>query len=173
MASDKLKEAVHYVIAACNNPARLGAVRLNKILWFADCEAYRSTGMSITGERYIKRQFGPVPSKILEAIRDLENESKIAVKDTPHYNKTMRQFFSTQDVVPTSLSDKDISVLHSYTEVICENYTAVEISNISHDQVWDAAAIGEEIPLYAIFAAVPGEISPEVIAWADSRLAAA
>ena len=36
MAHEKLKEALHYVIARCDDPARLGAIRLNKIMLYAD-----------------------------------------------------------------------------------------------------------------------------------------
>lgn len=173
MASAKLKESVHRVIATCNNPARLGAVRLNKILWFSDCEAYRQNGTSITGERYIKRQLGPVPARILEAIRELQGEDTIAVKDAPHYNSTMRHFFSLNDATPETLSPQDIELLDSYTNVICENYTALGISNVSHDNVWEAAVMGEEIPLYTIFASNPGTVTEDVQAWASSIIESA
>jgi hypothetical protein len=36
MATEKFKAMVHYIVAACDDPQRLGAVRLNKICWFTD-----------------------------------------------------------------------------------------------------------------------------------------
>ena len=61
MAHEKLKEALHYVIARCDDPARLGAIRLNKIMLFADRFAYRMNGATITADPYVKRRLGPVP----------------------------------------------------------------------------------------------------------------
>lgn len=166
MAHEKLKEALHYVISHCDDPARLGAIRLNKIMWFADCYAYRLNGASITADSYVKRKFGPVPRHVLAALRELQSDGKIAARETPYYNGTMRQFFSMQAVEHERLSEQDRDILASYSDIICKNYSANEISNISHDQIWEAADDGEEIPLYATFAANRGEITAEVRDWA-------
>jgi len=93
MAHEKLKEALHYVIARCNDPARLGAIRLNKIMWFSDCHAYRANGASITADAYVKGVWAN-PMNVLHAIRDLAAEGKVAVRETalPPSNKIMRQF---------------------------------------------------------------------------------
>jgi hypothetical protein len=40
---DRLLWATHYVIARCD-PAKLGATKLNKVLWFADVIYYRRHG---------------------------------------------------------------------------------------------------------------------------------
>ncbi|MFD2578876.1 Panacea domain-containing protein [Novosphingobium colocasiae] len=61
-----------------------GAIRLNKILWFADCHAFRENGVSITGDTYLKRKFGPVPKHVLAALRDLEGEGKVVVREVPY-----------------------------------------------------------------------------------------
>lgn len=42
---------------------------------------------------------------------------------------------------------------------------------MSHDAIWEAAYIGEEIPVYATLAANEGEITPEVLAWANEAAA--
>jgi hypothetical protein len=172
MASPKLKEAVHIVVQSCANPARLGATRLNKILWFADCASYRQHGQSITGETYVKRQYGPVPRSILEAISELRQEGLISVREEPSFNGGfMRQFFSLSPVNMKQISEADRAVLEAFASVICDDFTAAEISDASHDQIWEAAELGEEIPMRATLAAKPGEITDEVRNWADSVLA--
>ena len=56
---EKLKELILHV----SKKARLrdlGSIKLNKVLWFSDITAYLHLGEPITGETYLKRQFGPV-----------------------------------------------------------------------------------------------------------------
>jgi hypothetical protein len=170
MAHEKLKEALHYVIARCDDPARLGAIRLNKILWFADRYAYRVNGASITADSYVKRRLGPAPKNVLAAIGELAAEEKIFVREAAQAgNHVMRHFLALQDPQVAALSEDDRVVLDMYTRGICDNFTANEISNITHDQVWEAAELGEEIPLYATFATA-GEITKEVRDWASDEV---
>jgi hypothetical protein len=43
------------------------------------------------------------------------------------------------------------------------------ISHASHDDIWEMAEIGEEIPLTTVFA-VRGEVTEDDVAWADSEI---
>jgi hypothetical protein len=52
---------------------------------------------------------------------------------------------------------------------MCQKHTASSMSELSHDIIWEAAEIGEEIPLYTYFASRFGEINEEDIQWAKSR----
>ena len=61
----KFKKLVHYVCSQCSGDvSKLGAVKLNKALWLSDLVAYYQLGQPITSARYVKRQFGPVPSQL-------------------------------------------------------------------------------------------------------------
>ncbi len=82
MATQKFRDLVHYVCWKCEDPSQLGATKLNKIAWFADVYAYRRDGVSMTGESYVKRQFGPVPRSILPTLALLQREGKLVVRDT-------------------------------------------------------------------------------------------
>lgn len=166
MAHEKLKEALHYVIARCDDPARLGAIRLNKIMWFADRYAYRVNGASITADAYVKRRLGPCPKNVVAAINELATEQKIAVREMPvPGGHVMRHFFGTKEAEVEALSEQDRKILDAFTGVICDNFSANEISDATHDHVWEAADLGEEIPLFTTFAK-KGEITADVRLWA-------
>ncbi len=166
---DKFKLVVHYIIANCGDPRKLGSIKLNKILWFADVFAYRFWEESITGSKYIRRQFGPVPKKILHVLKELENEGKISIKE---------QKAKYDPVIYIALEDPDISVLcgdqigllDSIINEICNDFSANEISKVSHDDVWKAAVNGQEIPLEATLVNV-GECTPEDLSWASQVIA--
>ena len=163
----KLKALVHYVIAK-SDPSRLGSIRLNKIVWFADTFFYRRDGASITGEQFVKRQHGPVPMHILNILRDLEQEDKIIVRDRQSVAGPMRDLVSLSAPDTTSLSADEIAIIEDVRSSICGSHTAMSISELSHDQIWEAAEMGEEIPLAATLASVAGVMTADVTKWADS-----
>lgn len=167
MAHEKLKEALHYVIARCDDPARLGAIRLNKIMLFADRFAYRMNGATITADPYVKRRLGPVPKNVLAAIGELASEHKIVVREVATFgNKVMRHYITMKPAEVDALSEQDREILNAVTSIICDNFSANEISDATHDQVWEAAELGEEIPIFTTFAR-RGEITNEVRQWAS------
>src|SRR5215472_16282674 len=94
MSTNRLAALAHYVIWRCN-PADLGAVKLYKILWFADLEYYRRTGRSITGATsYTKLQHGQVPKGGRQAITTLEHEGKIATSTENYYGRPKTMFLA-------------------------------------------------------------------------------
>lgn len=168
MASERLKSLVHYVVASCDDPRRLGATRLNKILWFADTIHYRITGESISNEIYVKRKNGPVPKSILYAIRELESDGKVHVREIDRAGYRMRIFTALKEPSVDDFTPRQRDIIQALTSEICSNFTATGISDLSHDHIWAAANEGEEIPMYVTLASRRGEITAEVTAWADS-----
>ena len=163
---DKFKALAHLVIQASSDPEKLGAVRLNKILWFADTAAYRITRNSISGAKYVRRKNGPVPAQILVSIRELKNEGKISVEE-PKYPHKPRLFKSLQPANDSLFSQWEQDFVKDLTELICSNYSAYEISELSHDDVWEAASDGEEIPLTATLIKESGDFPATIRQWAS------
>lgn len=170
MSARKFKAAVHHICWKCQeHPSKLGATKLNKILWYADTHVYQISGQSITGAKYVKQQFGPVPARILETLAELRSEGKVVSREpTGPYHP--REFLALSAPEAGVLSDQEQTMLDSVTEFICDGFTAVGISNETHDQVWDAALLGEEIPMYTAFARFPAEVTKKDMAWAGTKV---
>src|SRR5258707_1192720 len=128
MASGKFKAMVHYIVASCDDPQRLGATRLNKICWYADTLAYRFHGKSITGETYVKRQHGPVPKAILPVIRELEAEKKLHVRDH-HFlpSRKIRLFVPLEDADASQFNDDELEIIKFVVAHVCDHHTAASI----------------------------------------------
>ncbi len=62
----KFRELFLYIAESCAEDPRFGAVKLNKILYYADFEAYRRLGEPITGDTYRKLSEGPAPGWLLQ-----------------------------------------------------------------------------------------------------------
>ena len=166
MNERKYKALVHYIIHECSDhPERLGAIRLNKALWFTDVIAFQVDGEPITGETYVKRRLGPVPRHILAILKKLEQEGSITIKKREFAYDT-RKFHSERLPDPDALSDNEKRIARQVLGGLL-GHTANEVSEMSHDIIWDAAREGEEIPIYATLAAIPGEITPDMIEWAN------
>src|SRR5258708_7322343 len=75
----KLEEAVHYVCSRASGT--LGAVKLNKILYYSDMVHHAHTGSSITGASYAKQVRGPVPKQVLPAIDHLVTARRLTYQN--------------------------------------------------------------------------------------------
>lgn len=166
--TDKFEALVHFLISECENPARLGATRLNKAIWFADVASFKAYGKPVTDSKYIKRQRGPVPATILACIEKLEKEGKVAVTE-PQENYDPRKFISLKEPDVGCLSERDIKVARHVLDVVI-NYAASELSEATHDLIWEVAEFGEEIPLVATLASTQGAITDSGTEWADREI---
>jgi hypothetical protein len=89
----KFKSLVRYVCSRrADAPDTLGAVKLNKILWLADLSAFYELGAPITSSRYIKHKFGPVPARILPALKALQEEGVLTIREADHFGKRKKQY---------------------------------------------------------------------------------
>ncbi len=167
----KLDALVHYICFRCENPAQLGATKLNKVLWYSDVFAFARDGVSITGGTYVKRQFGPVPKDILASRARLRASGALIEREMSNYGYPQVQFFALTPADISIFSAEQISLVDSVLDHICSNHTAASISQRSHDLVWEVAAIGEEIPMAAAaFAGNVGEIDEHDMVWARAEV---
>lgn len=171
-APDLTEAVVHYVIAR-SQPHKLGAVKLNKVMWYADLEAYRRFSRTITGQTsYEKRQFGPVPNNIVTSIRRLEQADKIVTREVPTFGGTNREHVWLVQPDVSRFTADEVDILNEALDWVCNDHTAKSISELTHNSLWQAAEIGEQIPIGAATVR-PGGIGADDIAWAIRELAIA
>lgn len=168
----RFKSLVHYVCYKCHDPSKLGKTKLNKVLYYSDFSAYLHLGKSITNEKYIKHQFGPVPAHVDSALDALKKEGAIVVRDAEFFGYAKKEFIALKKPDISQFSADEISLVDLVTESICDGFTAKAISEASHDEIWELAEIGEEIPYCTAFVASLGEITEEDLRWAQRRKAA-
>lgn len=170
MASDKFKAAVEHIIHKSHGGPSIGATRLNKTLFYSDLYAYLRDGQTITGERYIKLQNGPVPEAIWSTLNQLESGGHVLVR------QQAVRFAPTEyipiDSVPqfgSALSEDERYILDDMRARVM-GYTATAISEFSHQAVWNCAAHKGWMPFSASLVDVAGDYSDATIAWAESEV---
>lgn len=161
---EKFKNLVLYVCSKCD-PKELGSTKLNKVLWYTDMLSYVYLEKPVTGETYVKRQFGPVPKHVLTILAELEAEGLIATKESEYFGYDKKEYIALKKPNLALFTQEEISLIDAMIEVIKE-HTAKTISQASHDRIWELAEIGEEIPYHAVLASEIGEIDEEDIKWA-------
>jgi hypothetical protein len=165
---EKFKSLVHYVCWSCEDPTVLGSVKLNKVLYKADFAAYYRDS-SITGEEYVKRQYGPVPKHIVPILRELAENGDVAIRDAEHFGYDKKEFFAITKPDLSRFTAEEISIVDEMILYVCYQHTARSISKELHDEVWELAEIGEEIPYVTAFSR-PGEITEMDIEWARMKI---
>jgi hypothetical protein len=159
----RLKQLVHYVCDKCKDEPGFGATKLNKILWYVDTFTFLKSGKPLSGDtKYVRRKYGPAPYQILRILRRLENDRSILVKESKYYNQIKTDYVVLEPPDETIFSADEREIIDGIAQAVCRR-TAKEISELTHDNVWEAAEEGEEIPLYAILA------KPDKITRADKE----
>lgn len=147
---ERLREAVHFV---CKKMAlhtdKLGAVKLQKIIWYFDVKGYRSYQRTITGAGFIKGEHGPFTRDIAAVIKELVAADRLFT-DTEDFHGNQKARFIGKGATDLSLfSEREQRWLDEITTDICENHTASSISERSHGAIWRMAEFGETIPFEA------------------------
>lgn len=169
---EKLKTLIHYVAYRCAmEPSVLGAVKLNKVLWYSDLTAYLTWGMPITGEKYIKKALGPVASSLMPLVEELETEKALAIRRLPALGDKVEYLALTKPEV-SKLTAEEIAVIEDQIQTVCHKHSAKSISTKSHDVIWRLAELDEEIPYFAMLTSRLHEITADDMMWAREQLAA-
>ena len=134
----KFKELVVYLSAASERAADdgFGMVKLNKLLYRADFEAYRLLGHSITGETYEKQEFGPVARDLPIVLDELGAAGRLRWEHIPRGSHTRNVPRITED--PDAIAD--MSCFSPDEREVIENtlrelavYGGKDVSEWSHE----------------------------------------
>ena len=166
---ERLKALTHYVCCTCD-PDDLGATKLNKVLWYSDLKWFLEHGESITGAKYVKRQNGPMAMHFYDVIKQLVDEGAIFQRGVEYYGYPKTEYIPMKRATLSDFKPEQISLIDRIAEYVCQKNTAKSISCESHDVIWELAEIGEEIPFYAAFGAVLGEITEDDIYRVQKKL---
>lgn len=141
-----LRAIVHHIVRQqAIQPEKLGLVKLHKILWFCEVRAIRSLGVPLIGERFIRHQYGPFATHLDSALDDLSRAG--VLHRTPPTEE-----FETESLIGKGtpdrgvISDQGWRLVDSVMAWIVDDHSASTISERSHDEIWEAVELHDEIP---------------------------
>lgn len=168
--ADKFKELIVYVAERCADDPSFGAVKLNKILYYADFDAYRELGEPISGATYRKLSEGPAPKELLKARNELIEHGRVTLEERTFFNRAQKRLVLTQGEVsnPELFSIGQRQVVDQVIQFFWGK-SAREVSDYSHREPgWIAASDREQIP-YETAGMSPDPIDQETEEFALNR----
>jgi len=165
----RAERLVHYIIWKAGRKPGFGATKLNKVLWYADARMFTTTGKSITGGKYVREKYGPVPHQIMPIRQRLVDQGAITVGTVRNYNREQKSFEALTQPDVSGFSEGELQTVDYWITNIAENHTAASISEDTHDEAWEMARMGEELPFSALLVSRIRDPEGEEEEWARRR----
>ncbi len=165
---EKLKAAVLYTCGQCR-PDELGAVKLHKVLYYADMLHYLESGSSLTGAIYRKRPFGPTCDSLLAIVKELSADHSLEVREVDYFGYRKKEFRALTEPDIGRLGQLGGKILDEVIEFVCRNNTAKTISEFSHSAPWEMVEFGEELAYHSALHLIPNQVSKEAFEWAEEQ----
>ena len=142
----KFAEMVLYIARTSEKDPHFGAVKLNKILYYADFNAYRRLGHSITGAEYQKLNEGPAPREMVSMRKTMLDSQSAVIESRPFFNTVQQRIIAVKDPDVSVFSIKEMEIIDETISVLW-NMSARQASELSHTEIgWKVARPGETIP---------------------------
>ena len=145
---DRFKELVVYIAEKCVEDPTFGAIKLNKILYYADFDAYRLLGQPISGATYRRLSEGPAPKELLEARDELIDLGRLVLREKPYFNRVQKRVSVAKGHTanPEVFSPGERNIIDQVIDFFWGK-SAREVSDYSHREPgWIAAEDRERIP---------------------------
>lgn len=142
----RLREMILYVSERCSTARHFDKIKLNKILWKADFDAFAARRVPVTGRPYQRLQFGPAPVEMPPLYGEMLQEGLIHLDRIDHGNRSVEQR-TVADVRPQLklFSQDDLSYVDTAIAYYW-NKTGNEASDDSYGVAWATRENGDPMP---------------------------
>ncbi len=147
----KFKNVLLYILERCAGKPNVGETVLYKLLYFSDFNYYELYEEHLTGAKYRKLPYGPVPQKLDTIIGQMMEKGQIQRIKTEYYDKIQTRYIPLAKADLTELKASEKEVIDRVIQQLSD-WSAAAISDYSHkDMPWLASKEGEEINYELVF----------------------
>lgn len=145
-ADTRLAELILYVARRCERHTAFGAVKLNKILFYADFIAFAKLGEPITGTEYFRLPMGPAPRRLEPVTRTLFDHGDAVEQSRAVFAKMQKRIVPLREANLDLFTAAQIAIVDEVIDALC-SMTADEVTELSHQFAgWELAEDHETIP---------------------------
>src|SRR5690554_1094465 len=142
---NKFKNILLYILERCAGKPNVGETVLYKLLYFSDFNYYELYEEHLTGAKYRKLPYGPVPQKLDAIINQMIDKGQLQRVKTEYHDYPQTRYLPLKKADLTELKASEKEVIDRVIEQMSD-WSATAISNYSHkDLPWLASKEGEEI----------------------------
>lgn len=141
----KFKNVLLYILERCAGKPNVGETVLYKLLYFSDFNYYELYEEHLTGAKYRKLPYGPVPQKLDTIIGQMIDKGRLQRVKTEYHGYPQTRYLPLEKADLTKLRASEKDIIDRVIEQMSD-WSAAAISNYSHkDMPWLASKEGEEI----------------------------
>jgi transcriptional regulator with XRE-family HTH domain len=142
---NKFKNVLLYILERCAGKPNFGETVLYKLLYFSDFNYYELYEEHLTGAKYRKLPFGPVPQNLDTIINQMIDKGQLQRVKTDYHGYPQTRYLPLEKADLTELRASEKEIIDRVIEQMSD-WSAAAISNYSHkDMPWLASKEGEEI----------------------------
>ncbi|WP_417363965.1 type II toxin-antitoxin system antitoxin SocA domain-containing protein [Galbibacter sp.] len=142
---DKFKNVLLYILEKCAGKPNVGETVLYKLLYFSDFNYYELYEEHLTGAKYKKLPYGPVPQKLNTIINQMIEGGALKRVKTEYHGYPQTRYLPLEKADLEELKASETEILDRVIEQMSD-WSAAAISNYSHkDLPWLASKEGEVI----------------------------
>jgi len=148
---NKFKNVLLYLLERCAGKPNVGETVLYKLLYFSDFNYYELYEEHLTGAKYRKLPYGPVPQKLDTIMGQLIEKGQIQKVRTDYHGYPQTRYLPLVKADLTELKASEKEVIDRVIDQMSD-WSAAAISMYSHkDMPWLASKEGEEINYELVF----------------------
>jgi transcriptional regulator with XRE-family HTH domain len=141
----KFKQVLLYILERCAGKPNVGETVLYKLLYFSDFNYYELYEEQLTGAKYRKLPFGPVPQKLDQIIEQMKLDGELDRIKTTYHGFGQTRYFPLEKADLRTFKASEKEVIDRVIDQMSD-WSASAISDYSHkDMPWLATKEGEEI----------------------------
>lgn len=142
---NKFKNVLLYILERCAGKPNVGETVLYKLLYFSDFNYYELYEEQLTGAKYRKLPYGPVPQKMDTIINQMIDKGQLQRVKTEYHGYSQTRYLPLEKPDLTELKASEKEIIDRVIEQMSD-WSAAAISNYSHkDMPWLASKEGGEI----------------------------
>ena len=148
---DKFKNVLLYILERCAGKPNVGETVLNKLLYFCDFNFYELYEEHLTGARYKKLPYGPVPQKLGAIINQMIEVGQLKRIKTTYHELLQTRYMPLEKADLMLLSAAEIKVIDNVIQQMSD-WNANKISEYSHKDIpWLATNDSDYISYNLVF----------------------
>lgn len=143
--SDKFQNVLLYILEKCAGKPNVGETVLNKLLYFSDFNHYELYEEHLTGARYRKLPYGPVPHKLDSIVNQMIEAGQLQRIKTEYFGTQQTRYLPLIKADLTKLKASEKDVIDKVIEQMSD-WSAGAISSYSHNDLpWEVTSEGKYI----------------------------
>lgn len=154
---EKFKQLLLYILEKCGSNPNVGETVLYKLLYFCDFDYFETYEKALTGMKYKKMQYGPIPDQTLfnPIINEMREKGLIERVSRPYIHDTIQTKYINFVSADLSIFGNDAEKMRKIADSTIgklSHMSARQIEEHSHrDYPWQSHEFNDEIDYSSVF----------------------